>query len=401
MRLDPTVFRQEAIDAYLGGERAAGIVRTAPPWTWAVLAGVAAFAAAGLAAALLVETEVTSRGRGIVLPVGGVRVLTAQVGGTVAEVFVRSGDRVEHGAPILRLESAPVQAQLLDAERNLQLIESEFLPRTEQHERSLAQEQALLAGRLVVLRQQIASLEHSAHVFERRVAANLELASQGLVSRLNVDEAREALAQSQRQLLAARLQLAQAQEEGVALATRKVELVWEREREHRRAQDRRDTLAFSRAQTVVHAPQAGVVEAILLSPGAAVQPAQVVGRLIPGEPALQLVAFIPEGDRAFVREGDSVRLELDQRPYLEFGTVVGRIRRIAADIASPNEVMEALGPQIRVEGACYRIEAEVLSDSASRLGLSLRSGMLAHVRYTLRRQRVISLLLGPLRRAVE
>jgi hypothetical protein len=92
-------------------------------------------------------------------------------------------------------------------------------------------------------------------------------------------------------------------------------------------------------------------------------------------------------------------LELDQLPYAEYGTVRARIERISADLASAYEIREALGDHPLPAQPTFRVELRVLeAGAAARAGIPLRSGMLMNARFTLRRQRLITLVLDPLRK---
>lgn len=397
---DRTLFRKEAIDRLLAAEQTGVLVRVSPPWTWVGFGATALLLLAALAAAFFTEAEVTSRARGILRPQGGIRVLTSQVSGTVAEVFSHSGQDIEQDCRVMRLDSAPVRAQLLEAERNLQLLESLYRDFAEGQARGMDEEQRILDGRLAVLSEQLDSQAQSGRTAEHKLAMNEELYHSGLISELTVEDVREAVAQSRRQLNSVRLQLQETRQALAALAARRRELTWESQKELRSARSRRDALAYSLEQTEIRSPQGGRLEAILVKPGDVVETGQTVGKLIPDATSLQVTAFLPERDRAFVHVGDAVRVELDQLPYLEFGTVAGKISRIAGELASTFEVRAAAGEEIRLEGPAYRMEVE-LGPSADRPLLRLRSGMLGDVRYTLRRQKVITFLVTPLRRWFE
>ena len=118
-----------------------------------------------------------------------------------------------------------------------------------------------------------------------------------------------------------------------------------------------------------------------------------MGKLIPDAGVLQAVSFLPERDRAFINAGDRARIELEQLPSAEFGSLTGHVKRISSDLASPYEVKDAFGEEGAVQGPAYRVE---LTFDAPVRPLPLRPGMLLNVRYTLRRQRVISLVFQPL-----
>ena len=108
-----SLFRQEALEHHLQVERGEGLVHVSPPWTWSLLWTVVVGVVAALIAAILGRVEITARGRGIIRPAAGVRLLVAQVDGTVRAIGARSGDVVEPGAVLLRLEAPEVQAAAL------------------------------------------------------------------------------------------------------------------------------------------------------------------------------------------------------------------------------------------------------------------------------------------------
>lgn len=373
-------------------------IAISPPWTWAGLGGAAVLLLGGLVASLGVDTEITGRARGILRPTGGIRTLTAQVSGTVAQVYARSGMRLEREASVLRLDSPQLRAQLLEADRHLELLESDYRSYAGGQARGLDDEERLLNARLATLSEQLDSHEQSVRSAERKLSMNLELRRGGLISELGMEDSREVVAQARRQLGSVRVQLEQTRQERSSLEARRRALGWESARELRLARSRRDALAYSLDQTLIRAPETGRLEAVLVKPGDAVEAGAVLGKLIPEDAGFQVTAFVPEPDSAFLRVGDQVRLELDQLPHREFGTLAGRISRIAGELASASEIHESMGDAARLEGPTCRIEVQLLPDPVARTGPPLRSGMLGAVRYTLRRQKLITLLFGSLGR---
>jgi membrane fusion protein len=264
-------------------------------------------------------------------------------------------------------------------------------------DRLYANQEANLRARLAMLEEQETSQGSSVALYQRKLTANLELQKSGLVSTIAVEEAKEALAQARRGQGTSQQALAQARQELASLQAQREDELWRREHDLREAQSRRDALQFSLSQALVKAPVDGVLEALLVKPGDVIQAGQPLGRLVPEGTPLQVVAFLPEKDRAFVRVGDEARLELDQLPYSEFGTLKARVVRIADDLASAPEIQEAMGEAWRMEGGNYRVELDLLKTSRP-THAPLRTGMLMNVRFTLRKQRPITLFLEPLRR---
>ena len=250
-----------------------------------------------------------------------------------------------------------------------------------------------------MLQEQVKSQGYSIQVYERKLKANQTLQKDGLVSALTVDEAREALYQAQRQANSNQQALVQAEQELASLQGNRQNDLWQREQARKAAQAKVNAIGVNLDLGSIRAPSDGLVEAFLVKPGDVVQAGQVVGKLVPKGVPMQVVAFLPEKDRAFVRVGDVAQLELNQLPYSEYGTLKARVLDISDDLADPFEIQEALGPSAKTDVSVYRIELQVLEDAAvQRAGARLRTGMLLNARFTLRKQRPITLVLDPLKR---
>jgi hypothetical protein len=115
------------------------------------------------------------------------------------------------------------------------------------------------------------------------------------------------------------------------------------------------------------------------------------GAVVRDQASLRAVCFVRQGDRRFVHPGDVARIELDELPALELGTLPARVTRISRDPATALDVGEVLTDD-DVRGAVYRVELEPLVGTRM-----LRPGMLLHARFVLRRERPLGLLFAPLR----
>jgi multidrug resistance efflux pump len=394
----PRLFREEALKHRLAYEEGRGLVRVSPPWTWAMLWVVVSALVAALAASFVGEVEVTGGGRGILRPAAGVRVLTSQLSGTVSRVEARSGERVKAGATLLHIESPSVQAQLLEADRELDALRTKFSSVSSQQDQHYAEQIGNLKARAQRGAEQIASLRSSVSYYERRVEADLSLLRKGLVSEMAVAESRDALAQAQRQLSGAEQALDQTRQELASLEGRRGEDLWNRQQLLAAAQNKRDALALVLQQGIVNATEDGTVEALLPRAGEVVQAGQVVGKLVPVDSPLEVVSFLPERDRAFAKPGDEVELELDQLPHAQYGTLRARVARIGDDLASSAEIRDAFGEDQKIAPS-YRVELEITDAAAANAAqVKLRTGALMNVRFTLRRKRLITLVLKPLER---
>lgn len=392
------IFRQEAVEHYLHVEDGKGLARISPPWSWSLLWTVVVIVLVALTFSVVGNVEVNGRARGILRP-GSIRNLVAQTSGTVTEVLEHSGQAVRGGSLMLKIDSTSVRSQLLEAQRQVDVIETDFTAVAHRQDSTYELQVSQLQQRLAMLREQVKSQNGSLQIYERKLHANQVLEEDGLVSTIAVDEAKEALYQAQRQLNASRQSLVQTQQELTSLQGRRQDELWQQEQARKTAQAKVEAIGVNVGIGIIRAPEDGVVEAILVKPGDAVQAGQVVGKLVPKGDPMQVVAFLSEKDRAFVKTGEMARLELDQLPYSEYGTLNAKVLRISDDLADPFEIQEALGPSAKADSSVYRVDLQVMEDSAvQRAGVRLRTGMLLYARFNLRRQRPITLVLDPLKR---
>jgi hemolysin D len=370
-----------------------------PPWTWALLWLVVLGLGSALVASAIGNVEVTSRGRGVIRPAIGIRVLTSQMTGTVSRVHVRSGDRVKAGDTLLSIDSATAQAQLLEADRQLAAVRNEYTSVASQQDRHYGEQIDHLKARERRIVEQIESLRASVVRQERRLEADEGLLAKGLMSQLGISETRESLAQAQRQLSGAEQSLDQTRQELASMETRRQDELWQRKQMVDAAQTKRDSLAVVLQQRDVTATEDGIVEALSVKIGEVVQSGQPLGKIVPVDSPLQVVSFLAEKDRAFAKPGDEVRLELDQLPHAEYGTLRAKVVRIGDDLASAQEIREALGEEQKLAAPSYRVELQITDSSAADAAqVKLRTGALMNVRYTLRKQKLITMVFTPLKR---
>jgi multidrug resistance efflux pump len=396
------LFREDALNNYLRAEEGGEPLRISPPWTWGLYWTMAGILFVALAFSVLGRFEVTTRARGILRPLPGIQVITAQVGGTVAQVNRPSGSSVKPGDALLRLDSASLQSQLLETERNLQILESDFRAYANRMDHYYGEQESTLQKRLQLLTQQEESQRASIAGYQRKVTSEQLLEKDGLSSMRQVDEAKESLSQAQRQWMASQQSLVQARQELAGLRSNRENDLWRREQEVQVARSKRDALKLSLSQTEITAPREGTLEAVLVKVGDVIQQGAPVGRIVPQGGPLRVISFLPEKDRAFVKPGNEVRVELDQLPYAEFGTLRARVVRVSDDLASAQEFQEAMGDLNKPEGSMFRVELDLEAGGGKKISeIPIRSGMLLNVRFTLRRQKPLTMILEPLKRWLD
>ena len=393
------LFRKQALEHFLREQEQREPLKVSPPWTWSLFWVLCALCASALLFAILGKVEVQNRGRGILRPVAGVRMLQAQVGGVLAETFARSGDQLRAGQPIARLDAAQMQGLKLETERTLALLQGAGGGYRAKEQSLLLEQMASVRSKITSQEAQVASYQASVQFQEKYYESQRKLMEGGLLSPLDLGKEENQLNSVKRQWDAARQQLTQLRQELAALETQRQQHLWQQTQEVQGAQTKREALESTLNQTQVCAPVDGFLEALVAKPGDLVQPGQTIAKLIPAGSPLQILAFVAEKDRAYLKPGQEVSLEMEAYPYAEFGTLKGRIVRIGSDLASPHEVREALGEDAKLETPSFRLEISMEERRPRRLQqVFLRPGMLLQARYTLRRTSILTMVLEPLKR---
>lgn len=397
-------WRERAEAAFDAGLPIADALHLTPAAGWIGLAIIALAAASALALALVAHVEVTARGPAALRTAQDTVAVLAEAAGVVSAVHVRSGERVTASQVLLALDVTASRAALAESERRLQFAESRAAQARARLDALAAERRAQLQQRARLLEERIASHAHSVQRYAQRVQDFEALRERGFVSLHARDDAADRLDDAQRQRLALLEELARVRGEvGDLAAQRETELL-RLDGERAGAQAQRDAARTLLRQGLARAPQAGVVESIVVRPGEVVQAGIVVARIVPDAAPDRLVGFISERDRAFLAVGAPVRIDVRQLPAGEFGSLDGRVARIGADVAGAAEIRNALGESgvAALAQGYYQVDIELLPTGRARqLRSYLRAGMQAEVRFTLRERRVITLVLEPLRKWLQ
>jgi len=398
-----SLFRQEAVEHHQrDGMDDRTPLRVSPPWTWALF--WAAFGALGLLAvwSIFGTIPVTERGTAILLSRENPRPLIAHQAGRVRMVHVGPGAMVRVGDPILEVEAPAVEVQAILAVRDREIAEDELRDLAAREAKVFQEQVALVQSKIKNAQDQVRSLDRSIEIQTRKVIATETLRREGLVSGSQLDDAREALEGVLRAQKAAQQSLAQHRQDLASLEAQRGDRTLARKRELGRVEASAQGQEVAQGQMVIRATADGMVEGLHLLVGDSVQIGEELGRVVPLSGPLEVVAFLPERHRAFLKEGGEAVVEIDQLPYGEFGTARARIRRVGLGLATPKEVQAALGAAAPTQSALVRVELDLLDEQPARkAGVQFKAGMLGQARFVLRRQRVIARFIAPLRRLLD
>lgn len=112
----------------------------------------------------------------------------------------------------------------------------------------------------------------------------------------------------------------------------------------------------------------------------------------------EVISFLPEKNRAFIHPGDHAQVEFEPYPNAEFRSVAAKVLCVAGDLAAAHEIQQVLGEGTKLESPVFRVKLQIEDDRRTKMKSgSIYPGMLLRVRFTLRRQRLITLAMNSLR----
>ncbi|BDT65899.1 colicin V secretion protein CvaA [Comamonadaceae bacterium OS-1] len=316
---------------------------------------------------------------------GLVRVHVPQAG-VVLRMRVEEGQSVQQGQALFELGSdrqsasgppgsgvqATVSARVRQRGDSLQAQMAQTLALQAQEKTALATRLALLKTQGDTLDAQIASQRQ-----RTTLAAESEARSSGLVAQGFYSKEQAQLRQSewldQRVKLQGLLREQESTTQEIQARSDELRALPLRHQAQRAELDRNrlgveQELAESESlrQLVIHAPQAGVVTAIVAEAGQNVDPTRALLSIVPAGSVLQAHLYAPSRAMGFLRVGDTVRLRYQAYPYQKFGQAQGVVSAIAktalpaAELAATGALPSAAAAQ---NEPLYRVTATLQSQT--------------------------------------
>lgn len=395
---------QTADLAYMRDLHAALLEQSAPRVRWALylmLLTLVLF----LGWAHFAEVEEVTEGQGKVIPNSGEQRIQSLEGGILAELYVKEGEVVEKGQPLLKLDATKATAAYQESyNKMIGLLGTVVRLRAEVYGRALAfppevqaypdivrNEREAFLARKRALEQSVAGLRQSLRLIEQEIALTEPLARRGLVSDIELIKAR-------RQANEIRLQITERQNKFIADANQELvraesELAQAREN----AIGREDTMK----RTLIRAPVKGTVKNISLTTlGAVIAPGSDIMEIVPLDDALLIEAKISPQDVAFLRPGLPALVKITAYDYAIYGGLEGTLELISPDTL--REERQNLG-RPGVNDAYYKVIVRTRSASLRRgdKEFAIIPGMTASVQIKTGRKTVLEYLLKPVFKARE
>ncbi|HEY9673912.1 MAG TPA: HlyD family efflux transporter periplasmic adaptor subunit [Waterburya sp.] len=400
-------------------------------WTRGLLYFLIVFAGIVLPWAMLAKVDETGSARGRLEPKGQTFELDAPVGGTVAAIKVKEGQTVKAGQILLELESELPRAELQQAQAKLEgqlnrlpqleLIKNQ-LEMTARTQRLQAQAQS--SGQLAqisAVRQQITFNKTASDLAHKLLAKDQNTVQryqkyhlQGVVPRIQVDEAERTMLENQERLQKAQSDIKQAQDElkkqqsiydsnrhqgelAVMESERQIKQlqaqIAELQAEITQSKKQINSLKFQLQQRLVRASVDGTIFRLPVPRGGAVlQPGEMIAQIAPKGVPLVLRAQMTSKESGFLRVGMPVKLKFDAYPFQDYGIIEGHLSSISPD---SKITQTAQGPVETFELEIALAQTYIQTKDKR---ISLTPGQSATAEVIVRQRRVIDFILDPFKK---
>lgn len=155
----------------------------------------------------------------------------------------------------------------------------------------------------------------------------------------------------------------------------------------------------ARRETVIRAPQSGVVTAITTDVGQTVASDSALAVLLPAGSGLHAEIYVPSSAAGFVKPGMMVMLRYQAYPYQKFGQYTARVSEVAHTALRAEELaIHGVARPATPTEPLYRVRLALNSQHVQVYGkpLPLKSGMLLDASLVLEQRRLYEWVLEPL-----
>src|SRR4051794_8357490 len=411
MATQPALFRPEAVD-FVQQRHGWGEVVSLQPISSMILS----WTLAGLVASIVIFISIAQYARketvtGYLTPTSGTAKLLVPQQGFIKEIYVKEGQEVAEGDPLLTIVTSQISANgddvnatvLAALARQREVIERQIVA----EERRTASEHERLASTTKGIEGEIAQLEDQRNIQNERlklsesfVSTGATLIAKGALPAVELKRREQAaleqaqnLASLDQQITVRRTQLTDARHTLEQLPT----VVAERLRVLRSDLswiEQRTAEVDGRRAYVIRAPTSGRVSTLQATVGKVADPKDMQLEIIPLEPTLQAELFFPTRASGFVRPGQQVRILYDAFPYQKFGSYRGIVAIVSHTILTGND---ATGP-ITLKEPAYRVTVLPERPDVDAYGrkMPLQPGMLLKADVILEQRSLMRWLLDPI-----
>jgi membrane fusion protein len=405
-----SLFRKEAVAQQ--SERLTGTIILAQPLS--IKLTVATLVAIAAAIVLFIFTAEYSRKetvRGFLVPSKGVVKSIATQGGVVDKLWVKEGDRVIKGQPLVSIIIQKKNATGVDlSDQLIEQVEhqqSMLVDEISQHNTLQQQEVNHFKQRYSALKNEQGALTNQLTLADEKLTLLLAqqehlntLSKNGHLSKFEKDtQEQELLAAKQEKQNINRLLIQQQNE--LTQVTFDINNIPQQYALKINSLKRQQSEFSSQIAQITNghkytitASQSGVVSGIQVFEGENLTQVKSILHILPEDSELIAELLLPTRSAGFIEEGNNTRLRFDAFPYQRFGFIQSQIVQIDQTLITPNERQMPIALQEPV----YRLRAKLNQQQIQAFGkaFDLKSGMLFDADIMLEQRTLIEWLLEPI-----
>jgi membrane fusion protein len=348
---------------------------------------------------------------GYLAPTSGIAKIFAGKPGTIKDIYVKEGQEVKKGQPLLAVETSQIAANGQDVNAGmLAPLESQQISLKNQiaaEQERMKSEHARLSATMMGLQTEISELhaqinsqQEQFRISSEFVSSVTGLAARGIVSELDYKKRQvAALEQKQKldslnqQLAARQNQLTETRSSLEQLPTVTAGKIQVLSSELSTTEQHIAELIGRRAYEV-RAPTAGRVTTLQATVGQFADTTRPEMEILPDDSVLQAKLFVPTRAIGFVQTGQEVRILYDAFPYQQFGTYHGRVIEVSQTILTRTDTV---GP-IELKEPAYRVTVALDRPDIDAYGkrIPLQADMLLRADIILEKRTLLRWFLDPL-----
>jgi len=405
------MFRQEAID-FERQHRQGGQVALLQPLPTKIITWLAAVSV-GCIIIFLFLGQYARKGTvvGFLAPTSGIAKIFATRPGTIKDIYVKEGEEVKKGQPLLAVETSQIAVtgqdinagMLAPLEWQQTTLKDQIAAEQERMKSEQARLSATAAGletEISEVRAQIETQQEQFRLSSEFVSSVAGLAARGIVSDLDykkrqvaaleqkekLDSLNQQLAARQNQLTEARFSL----EQLPTVTAGKIQSL----RSELATTEQHIAEINGRRAYEIRAPAAGRVTILQATVGQFADTTRPEMDIVPDDSILQAELFVPTRAIGFVQPGQEVRILYDAFPYQQFGTYRGRVIEISQTILTRTDT---IGP-VELKEPAYRVKVSLDRPDIDAYGkrIPLQADMLLRADIILEKRTLLKWLLDPL-----
>jgi membrane fusion protein len=350
---------------------------------------------------------------GYLTPTAGTAKIFASQQGTIKEVYVREGEEVEKGQPLLAIETSQIAANGQDVNTTilatLQSQRDMLKTQIAAEEGRMKSEQARLSAAIDGLETEINELQAQIGTQNEQIRLSNDIVSsvtglkaKGYMSEIEYRHRELAALEQKQKLNALKQQLASRQNQLTEthysleqLPTVTAGKIQNLRNELATTEERMTEIGGRRAYEI-RAPTSGRISTLQATIGQFADPRRPQMEIVPKDSALVAKLFVPARAIGFVRPGQRVRIMYEAFPYQQFGTYTGGVTEVSQTILIKSETF---GP-IDLKEPAYRVTTNLdRSDiDADGTRVPLQADMLLTADIILEKRSLVRWLLDPLLR---